>query len=166
MLPLQRRHRSSLGVTLKGNIIIAREDDRQLFPTQLQGIGFFDGPLVDFRIEQNVVLTNHWHGVSLYDARGSEILDNVTYSRWGGVNLPWIKLGQKHGLARGNTVRGNYAHSFDLRADASVDARDNLQVTPQIFAARLSALDALIQARFGAFHPVSGHRRVGTQRRP
>ncbi len=154
------------GVTLKGNVIIAREDDRQLFPTQLQGIGFFDGPLVNFRVEQNVVLTNHWHGVSLYDAQGCEILDNVTYSRWGGINLPWIKLGEKLGLARGNKVQGNYAHSFDLRADASVDARNNLQVTTQIFTARLSALDSLIQARFGAFHPVSGHGRVGTQRRP
>lgn len=154
------------GITIKANVIIAREDDRQLFPTNLQGIGFFDGPLVNFRVEQNVVLVNHWHGVSLYDAQGCEVLDNVTYSRWGGVNLPWVKLGEKQGLARGNKVQGNYAHSFDLRADASVDAKDNLMVTPQIFTTRLNALDAQIQARFGAFHPVSGHGRVGTQRRP
>jgi len=154
------------GITIKANVIIAREDDRQLFPTQLQGIGFFDGPLVNFRVEQNVVLVNHWHGVSLYDAQGCQVLDNVTHSRWGGVNLPWVKLGEKQGLARGNKVQGNYAHSFDLRADASVDAKDNLQVTQQIFDARLSALDAQIQARFGTFHPVSGHARVGTQRRP
>ena len=29
---------------------------------------------------------------------------------------PWVMLGQKQGKARGNTVRGNYAHSFNFDA--------------------------------------------------
>lgn len=50
-------------VTLRGNVIIAREHDNLPFPNGLQGIGCFDGPLVNFLVEGNVVLVNHFHGV-------------------------------------------------------------------------------------------------------
>jgi hypothetical protein len=36
----------------------------------MQGIGFFDGPLVNFTVEDNVVCSETWHGVALYDAQG------------------------------------------------------------------------------------------------
>ena len=52
-------------VTLRGNIILARETDDLPFPNGLQGIGCFDGPLVDFTVEGNVVCVNHWHGITL-----------------------------------------------------------------------------------------------------
>ncbi|MBK9033682.1 MAG: right-handed parallel beta-helix repeat-containing protein [Myxococcales bacterium] len=148
-------------VTIRGNIIINREDDAQPFAAPVQAIGFFDGPLVNFLVEDNVILVSHWHGVSLYDAQGSQILDNVAFTRWPEAQpRPWVMLGEKLGMAHGNTVRGNYAHSFDFAADATVTAADNLPVTRAILDARMTALAAEIAARFGAAHPVSGQPRV------
>lgn len=57
-------------VTLRGNIIMSREKEGLPFPNGLQGIGCFDGPLVNFLVERNVVWVNHSHGIALYDAQG------------------------------------------------------------------------------------------------
>jgi hypothetical protein len=143
-------------VTVRGNVVVAREDDAQPFPASLQAIGFFDGPLVNFLVEDNVILTNHWHGVSLYDAQGSSILNNVCYSRWTDGPEPWVMLGEKQDLADGNTVTGNYAHSFNFDADPNVTASGNEPVTEEIFETRLSQRLAEISAEYGETHPVSG----------
>lgn len=158
------------GLTISGNIIIAREKDGLPFPNPLQGIGCFDGPLVGFKVEGNVVWVNHWHGVSLYDAQGCTIANNVCYGRRGdgtisremrpgrrgaGEPQPWVMLGQKRNAARGNTVRNNLAHSYDLRADAEVTAEDNLPVSAASFEQRLDALRASIDAEFGRVHPTA-----------
>jgi len=45
-------------VTLRGNIIIARETNGLQFPNGLQGIGCFDGPLVHFLVESNAVTSD------------------------------------------------------------------------------------------------------------
>lgn len=133
-------------VTISGNVILNREDPAQRLPNELQGIGFFDGPLVDFVVTDNVVFVDHYHGVSLYDAQGSQVTHNLAYTRWGGAAHPWVMLGQKLGMAAGNTVHDNIAHSFDLAADASVDAANNTTVTAvvaeQRFADRLAAIEA------------------------
>jgi hypothetical protein len=147
-------------VTIRGNIIINRENDAQAFPSNLQAIGFFDGPLINFLVEDNVVLTIHWHGVSLYDAQDCRILNNVCYSRWPDDPKPWVMLGEKQGLANGNTVTGNYAHSFNFDADPNVNASDNQPITEEIFNTRMAERLAAISARFGANHPVSGQPRV------
>ncbi|HVK87687.1 MAG TPA: right-handed parallel beta-helix repeat-containing protein [Kofleriaceae bacterium] len=137
-------------VTLRGNIIINREDPAQPFPAFLQGIGFFDGPLVNFTVEDNVVFVDHYHGVSLYDAQGSRITNNLTYTRWGTERRPWVMLGQKLNMASGNTVHDNIAHSFNFTADATVDAANNTTVTETVAEERLAARRTAIEAAWGA----------------
>ena len=146
-------------VTLCGNIILARETDGLPFPNELQGIGCFDGPLVRFTVEENVVGVNHWHGITLGDAQGSSVVDNVCFSRWPGRPWPWVQLGQKKNQARGNTVRNNLAHSFDFAADAEVKAENNRSVTEAEFQQRLAELAAIIEDKFGARHPVANRPR-------
>ena len=143
-----------------------REDDLQPYPATMQAIGFFDGPLVDFLVEKNVVLTDHWHGVSLYDAQGCRILDNVAHTRWNTNRKPWVMLGQKNNQANGNTVHNNYAHSFNFSADSNVNALNNQQVTQQIYDTRVAALHTQISSSFGQYHPISRYARLGTQRKP
>ena len=46
------------------NLIVACERDDLPFRAPMQGIGCFDGPLVDFTVAGNVVLNNTWHGIS------------------------------------------------------------------------------------------------------
>jgi parallel beta-helix repeat protein len=152
--------------TLRGNIIIARETDGLPFPNPLQGLGCFDGPLVHFLVESNVVCVNHYHGISLYDAQDCTIQDNTCFSRWSGRARPWIMLGQKKNQAGGNIVRRNYAHSFGFKADARVKAEDNREVTEAIFREKLQALAALIEGKFGAVHPTAKRPRLEPAQRP
>ena len=147
-------------VTVRGNIIIARETEGLPFPNGLQGIGFFDGPLVHFLVESNVVCVNHYHGITLGDAQGSTIRDNACFSRWGGRELPWVMLGQKKNQAAGNTVRDNLAHSFNFKADAEVNSENNREVSAEVFGQRMDALAAQIDAKFGPLHPVAKRPRL------
>lgn len=147
-------------VVLRGNLIIAREDETVKFPATVQGIGCFDGPLVNFTVEKNVVCVNHYHGISLYDAQGCTIRDNVCFTRWGGKLRPWIMLGSKKKQAAGNTVRDNFAHSYSFTADRQVTAENNAEVNGQVFAARFNELADLIEQKYGRTHPVANLPRV------
>lgn len=145
------------GVRVEGNLIVARERDDLPFPNPLQGIGFFDGPLVQFVVERNVVLINHYHGITLGDAQNSLVRSNAVFSRWTAEKpRPWIMLGQKQQAARGNTAHDNWAHSFSFKDDPEVKAERNLPVTEEVFRQRLLALLKEIEAEFGARHPVAG----------
>lgn len=148
------------GVTIRGNIIIERDSDGLPWRNPLQGIGFFDGPLVNFTVEDNVVCVGHWHGITLDDAQGSTLRGNVCYSRWPGRMRPWIMLGQKKNQARGNTVRDNLAHTFSFKADPEVQADNNRPVTQDAFQRRLAELAGVIESKFGRVHPVAGRPRL------
>jgi hypothetical protein len=147
-------------VTVRGNIIIARETEGLPFPNGLQGIGFFDGPLVHFLVESNIVCVNHYHGITLGDAQGTTIQDNTCFSRWTGRERPWVMLGQKKNQAKGNTVRNNLAHTFSFKADAEVKAEDNREVTAAVFDQKLEATAAFINAKFGQLHPAAKRPRL------
>jgi len=147
-------------ITLRGNIILAREQDGLPFPNPLQGIGCFDGPLINFTVEKNLVCVNHYHGISLYDAQGCVIRDNTCFSRWKDRARPWVMLGQKKNQAKGNTVRDNLAHSFNFKADAEVKAEDNREVTEPAFNRKLAELAAIIDVKFGKLHPATGRPRL------
>ena len=71
-----------------------------------------------------------------------------------------IQLGQKKNQAAGNTVRNNFAHSFDFKADASVQAENNQEVTEAMFNQRLAELARDIDQRFGKRHPTAQRPRL------
>lgn len=141
-------------VTLRGNVIVSYEGQPKL-PNAMQAIGFFDGPLVNFVVENNLAVVDHWHGVSLYDAQASRVVGNATWTRWAADSRmrPWVMLGQKQGLAQGNFVHDNLAYSFDFAADASVDAGDNVRITADAQVAgaeaRLTQRIAELDAKWG-----------------
>lgn len=66
-----------VGVTLSGNRIINYEDPDQPLRCALQGIGLYDGMYVDWVIENNVVLVDHVHGITVMGARNVRILNNT-----------------------------------------------------------------------------------------
>jgi preprotein translocase subunit YajC len=149
-------------VTVLGNIVINREDDAQKWHNPLQGIGFFDGPLVDFVVTDNVVLTAMWHGVSLYDAQNCRIERNVCWSRWKDNLKPWIQLGGKgkSGGPSPNVVKDNYASSFKLETPGAV-AENNKPSTQQIMEQAMAKAHNAICEKFGKYHPVAGYSRLG-----
>ena len=147
-------------VDVRHNLIMNQEEEGRPYATIFQAIGFFDGPLVNFRVEGNVIGVKHWHGVSLYDAQNCTIINNVVFNPWGGRFTPWVMLGSKQNKARGNTVTGNYAHKFNFKADPSVKSSDNKEVTDKVFLAARRRLIDTINKRFEDRHPVAGRRRL------
>jgi len=147
-------------ITLRGNIVIAEESQGLPFRNGLQGIGCFDGPLVRFLVESNVVAVNHAHGISLYDAQGCTIRDNACFGQPPGRARPWIMLGQKKSQAGGNFVSNNVAHTYNFKADKNVSAAGNAEVTDVLFHQRLNSLADYIDRRFGAIHPVAQRPRL------
>lgn len=105
------------GVVLRGNVFVNRDDPAQKLPNAMQGIGCFDGTFEGWVVENNVVITDHWHGISFYGMRGSRIVNNTVID----VNdvtpgPPWIKVApHKDGTAsRDVVVRNNLATAFAL----------------------------------------------------
>lgn len=118
-----------VGVVLRGNTIINYEDPNQPHRGALQGIGCFDGTFVDWVIENNVVITDHWHGITLGGARNCLVINNTVLDRNDArPGPPWICIDKhKNGTAPVNcVVRNNLATAFT--SAASVLQENNLRI--------------------------------------
>jgi hypothetical protein len=118
-----------VGVVLRGNTIINYVDPNQLHRGALQGIGCFDGTFVDWVIENNVIITDHWHGITLLGARDCLVINNTVLDRNDTrPGPPSIRINNhKNGTAPVNcVVRNNLATAFSNAAD--VLEENNLRV--------------------------------------
>ncbi len=97
------------GIVLRGNTIINYEDPNQPFRGTLQGIGCFDGMFDDWVVENNVIYTDHWHGISLYGARNCRIVNNTVLDpNDEDPGPPWIMINDhKNGTPPKNCVVAN-----------------------------------------------------------
>jgi hypothetical protein len=105
------------GVTLRGNVFINALDPQNPLRNSMQAIGCFDGFFVDWVVENNVVITDHWHGISFYGMRDSRIVNNTVIDlEEGQPGPPWIMVtDHKDGTPSQNvTVRNNLATDFSL----------------------------------------------------
>ncbi len=120
-----------VGTTLRGNVFVNTTDLTRPLQGNLQGIGMFDGTYVDWVIEDNVVVTDHWHGITLMGARGSRVVNNSVVDRIEGneVGPPWIAItAHKNGTPPVDClVRNNLATAYNSSA-TGVAADHNLPV--------------------------------------
>lgn len=80
-------------IVLRGNTIINYEDPNQPFRGPLQGIGCFDGPYIDWIVENNLVVVDHYHGISLYGAHNCRIVNNTVVDRNPvKPGPPWVRI--------------------------------------------------------------------------
>lgn len=119
------------GVVLRGNVFINSTDPDDPLRNSMQGIGCFDGFFDDWVVENNIVITDHWHGISFYGMRDSRIVNNTVID----INSarpgpPWIKVtAHKDGRHSSNVVvRNNLATDYSLDADNLV-ADHNIEFT-------------------------------------
>jgi hypothetical protein len=119
------------GVVLRGNVFVNHRDPGHPLRSSMQAIGCFDGFFVDWVVENNVVVTDHWHGISFLGMRDSRIVNNTV------VDLdqlspgpPWIMVApHKDGRPSQNVVvRNNLATDFSL-AGLGIVSDHNLEVT-------------------------------------
>jgi len=119
------------GVVVRGNTFVSWTDASQPFRGEIQGIGCFDGFFEDWVVENNVVITNAWHGIAFYGARNCRIVNNTVVDRDTATSgVPWIKItAHKDGTtSTGNVVRNNL--TSDLRIDTGMATVDhNLKTT-------------------------------------
>jgi parallel beta-helix repeat protein len=119
------------GVILRGNTIINFEDPNQPHRGTLQGIGCFDGFYANWIVENNVVIVNHYHGITLSGAVNCRIINNTVADRdtTDSDISPWIRVGNhKDGSAsEGCIVRNNIYHRT-LSMDTTQTVDHNLRV--------------------------------------
>ncbi len=131
------------GIVLRGNTIINFVDPLQPFRGTLQGIGCFDGMFVDWVVENNVIITDHYHGITLSGARNCRIVNNTVLDcREGRPGPPWVRIGNhKNGTpSSGCIVRNNLTTA--ISAGDGVTADHNLIVTdPSAFFIDVAAHD-------------------------
>jgi parallel beta-helix repeat protein len=119
------------GVILRGNTIINYEDANQPHLGTLQGIGCFDGFYADWIVENNVVVVNHYHGITLSGAVNCRIINNTVIDRdtTDSDISPWIRLGNHKDGSKsvGCTIRNNIYHR-SLSIESSQIEDHNLRV--------------------------------------
>jgi hypothetical protein len=122
-------------VTLRGNRIFQWTGARPALSEYLQGIGLFDGPYIRWRIENNLVVTDMYHGISLYDGVDCEIVNNTVLDEEAGNGIaPWIMItDRKDGTPSSRCViRNNVAPS--VSAGAGVEADHNYEARTDEYA--------------------------------
>ena len=110
-------------VVLRGNVIIGYTDPEQPYRGTLQGIGCFDGFYIDWIVENNLVVTDHWHGITLLGADGCRVVNNTV------VDLndtdpgpPWIMIDHKDGRPSVDClIRNNIAATITATGDTIAD---------------------------------------------
>ncbi|HET9033175.1 MAG TPA: choice-of-anchor Q domain-containing protein [Dokdonella sp.] len=112
-----------VGVVLRGNVFVSSTDPNDPLRNSMQGIGCFDGFFRNWVVENNIVITDHWHGISFYGMTDSRIINNTVID----VNNvspgpPWIMVhAHKDGRPSSNViVRNNLATDFSLDGNALV----------------------------------------------
>lgn len=78
-----------------------------------QGICNFDIPAVNWRIENNLVLVQHHHGITIGGCQNGIIANNLAYNPYGGRFFAGIALGTTHGktTSKNSVVRNNIVDS-------------------------------------------------------
>ncbi len=117
-------------IVLRGNTIINYEDENQPYKGNMQGVGLFDGMFENWLVENNLIITDHWHGISFYGAINCTIINNTVVDN----DLtpspdPWIMVtDHKNGTpSSGVIVRNNISTDFSFSGGVTYD--HNIEIT-------------------------------------
>jgi parallel beta-helix repeat protein len=149
-------------VLIDSNTVISQTDPTLPWPGTMQGISEFDGAWENIQITNNAVMATAYHGIALYGAHDSTIVNNTVFGNWtasnGDVNDTWIGVfDNKDGSPPVNVlVRNNIASVYNL-VSSGVTADHNLTATdPQSLFVKFD------RAGVGYdFHPAVGSEELG-----
>lgn len=129
-------------VIIRQNIFVNTTDTTRAFRGSAQGIGCFSGPLVNWTVENNVVMVDHWHGISLYGASNCKVINNTvldpyTYTPIDPYDLnrtdigpAWILIDSVSGMnCSGNVVRNNLvSNTITIRYPSQATVSNNMNI--------------------------------------
>ena len=103
-----------VNAVVRGNSVIAWDNalNNPLIGSP-QGICNFDIPAVNWRIENNLVLVQHHHGITIGGCQDCVIVNNLAYNPYGGDFLAGITIGTTHGqtTSQNTVIRNNLVDS-------------------------------------------------------
>ena len=112
------------GVNLIGNTIIDNENMSHPLKCHLQGIGLYDGTYVDWVIENNLIVTDMYHGITILGSVNSRIVNNtvIDHDPSNGIR-PWILMdAHKNGTPTvGGIIRNNISYIVNPGAGTTSD---------------------------------------------
>lgn len=163
-------------ISLVGNIILNRDKKENIysailpvFPTYsgtMQGIGFFDGPIEKIQVDNNVIMSFAWPGLSLYDSNNGAITNNIVFTPLQIDKIASrITFGSKNkGGNNTNTLSNNFAHDYIIANSIALTKADNKRLLKGIgrltFTDKLTLRISNINTLYGAIHPVSNQPRI------
>ena len=118
-------------VVLRGNVFINATNPNHPLRSSMQAIGCFDGFFVNWTVENNVVITDHWHGITFLGMRDSRIVNNTVIDLDStSPGPPWIMVNpHKDGRPSEDVVvRNNLSTDFSL-AGNNVVGDHNIEFT-------------------------------------
>ena len=99
----------------------------------MQGISEFDGAWDGIQIINNVVIASAYHGIALYGAHNSTIINNTVFGNFvapnGDVNETWIGVFYNGGSPPVNVVVRNNISSSYVYANTGVTSDHNVLTT-------------------------------------
>jgi parallel beta-helix repeat protein len=145
------------GIVLRGNTFISYTDPAQPFKAAMQGIGCFDGMFEGWVVENNLIVTDMWHGIALYGAVNCRIVNNTVLKNPidAAARTPWILISphKRKMPSSGNVVRNNIA--------ATITAPESVGVADHNLTSKELAAEFVDFAHFD-FHLKPGSAAVGT----
>jgi hypothetical protein len=113
--------RTNIDVLISGNTIMDRVGSQITNPADgLQGITIFDSAWDGMRVENNVVVSPTWHGISLYGVQHLEIINNTVLST-SPARATWINVGPRKGekgpIKYTTVVRNNISSLVAVRPE-------------------------------------------------
>jgi len=123
------------GLTVDNNIvrqntILNYEDSNQPLLGDLQGIGCFDGPYNNWIVENNLIIVNHWHGISFYGLVNSKIINNTVLDITPSISPgpAWIKVDNDNGYpSSGCIVKNNIVNTISVTSNTTIGNNIMLQ---------------------------------------
>ncbi|MCB9355318.1 MAG: right-handed parallel beta-helix repeat-containing protein [Lewinellaceae bacterium] len=101
---------------VRSNIILNYDDPAQPLLGPLQGIGCFDGFYNNWLVENNLIVVNHWHGITFLGANDCRIINNTVLDPTPDIQpgASWIRIdNHKDGTPSSNcVVMNNVCNSF------------------------------------------------------
>jgi len=147
-------------ILIDGNVVanLNPADDNYM-----QGISIFTGRFENVTIQNNVVATNTWHGITLYGVRNARVLNNTVVATRPGDRDSWILIHDSSDHAtRGEALARNNIATAIVVENADVTLDHNLTAQPVRVQKQGRVVDdgnnlvAPLTPLFRAFSPASG----------
>ena len=145
-------------ITIDSNIGISQTDPNLPFPNRAtQGITEFDGQWNNYNVINNVIVTNHWHGISIYGATNANLINNTVFGD-NPSRVPWIGVFDSKTGAHpvNNIIRNNLAGKYNHPSRGYIQDHNVAVPNPKIAVVKFDTANHAFDLHLKASSPAIG----------